>query len=112
MREAVEFAADEVGGEPCAQQRTIQRRDLLLVDFAAKQPKLALDSLPDQRSWIGACDGFLQSGFDVAIWDAACTQVSRDTVGSLFPVFRAMANELFGVARVIQEVFAFQTLNC
>ena len=56
--------------------------------------------------------GFLQSGFDVAIRDAACAQVSRDTVGSLFPVFRAVANELFGVARVIQQVFAFQTLNC
>ncbi len=55
--------------------------------------------------------GGFKGGFDVAVGHAAGAEIARDAVFALFAGFGAVASELFGVAGVIDQTFAFQAIH-
>src|SRR5215469_7455584 len=111
MRYATDFFANEVRREAGSEQRAVQRRKLALVNLSSRHSQFPFNALADQRGRIGILGSFLQRGFDVAIGNAACAKLPRDSELTLLPRFRAKAYKLFRIAGVIDQVLAFQALD-
>ncbi len=111
MGETVEFSADDVAREAGGQQRTIERGEFALIDFAAEEAEFAFDALANECGGIGLFGGFFHGGFDVAVRDAAGAQVAGDAEVALFAGLGAKARELARVAGVIDQIFALQTVD-
>jgi len=105
--EGFEFAADGVGGEAGAEQRTVERGDFLGVDFAAlfaagEEFEFALQARADGGAFRFRVGGVGDGCVDVAVRDAAGAQIAGDAEFALAADFRALAHKLFGVSRVVQ----------
>jgi hypothetical protein len=109
--EGFEFPADYIGGKAGAQEAPIHCGHLALIDFAAKGAEFAFEALADDCGFVDFFCGLSQSGFDVAVRDAAGAQVPRNSKSALAPDFRALADELFGKALVINHLGALQTVH-
>src|SRR5207302_8996683 len=92
------------------EEAAIEPSELFLVDElsgagvsggrAAEGAQLALDALADKRSFVGLLGGFFESGFDVAVGDAAGAQVACDAECALGAGFGGVAGERLGVTGV------------
>src|SRR6266705_4545124 len=106
-----EFAADEVGGEAGAEEGAVERGDFAVVNFAAEKLHLPFDALADERSFVRFLGYFVQGGFDVAIRDAAGAEVAGDAEFALLARFGALPRELLGIAGVVNQTRALQSLD-
>lgn len=105
-----EFSADGVGGETGAEEGTVERGDFAVVDLftclgAAEKLELAIDALADDGGFVGVARGGFEGRSDVAIRDAAGTQLAGDAKFALFANLGALASELFGVAGIVDQAF-------
>ena len=114
--EGFEFAADDVGGKACGEEGAVDRGEFLVVNFlfhfgvckykprtaAPKRAEFAFYALTDDGSFVFGVGGIRQCLVDMAIGDAAGTEVASDAEFALFADFGALAGELFGVARVVE----------
>jgi hypothetical protein len=103
-----QFAADGVGGKAGAEQGAVERGDFLLVDGAAEKFEFALDALTDGGLLGVVAGGFGDGDFDVAVRNAAGAEVSGDAKFALPANLGPLARELFGVARVVDQIVFFQ----
>jgi len=109
--EGVELAADDVGGEAGAEQAAIEGGDFVVGDFAAGEAEFAFDALADERGFVVFLGVFVECSFDVFIGDAAGAEVAGDAEATLAADFGALAGELFGVAGVVDQAFAFEAFE-
>ena len=70
--------------------------------------EFALDAQADGGALGVIVAGFVERGVDVAVGDAAGAEVSGDAVFALAANFGALANELFGVAVVVDHAVFFE----
>jgi hypothetical protein len=98
-----ELTTNGVGGEAGAEQRTIERGDLIVGDFAARELEFAVDAEADGGAFGVGVGAFGDGGFDVGVRNAAGTEVTRDAICPLPADLSALAGELFGVAGVVDH---------
>jgi len=109
--DGLDFAADDVGGKAGAQQAAVEGGELFVVEFAAEGAELAVNALADHGGLVVFLRAFVESGFDVLVGDAASAQVAGDAELALAADFGALADELFGVAGVVDEAFALEAVE-
>ncbi len=76
-----EFAADDVGGETCAEEAAVEGSELAIIDLlycigAAIGAQLTFDSLPDDGGLVRVPGGFFKGGFET-FWMRSSSAVRR-----------------------------------
>jgi hypothetical protein len=107
-RQRLQFSPHHVRGKSGAQEAPVDGSHFLFVDFAAVGAEFAFDALADHGALIILLGRLFQRGVNVPVRDAACAEVARDAKLSLLASFGALARELFGVARVVNQAVLFQ----
>jgi len=105
--EALEFAADEIGREACAEERPIKRGDFLVIHLffrgrAAIGFEFAFDALADHGGGIVVRRGLFESGINLRVGNAAGAQFAGDAELALLAGFGAVTGELPGVDFVVE----------
>ena len=104
MGDALEFGANDVGGEARGQEAAIKRSELALVDLAANVGKPALEACADERGFVSLRENGIEGGFDVAVGDAAAAKIASDAITSLTAQPGVVTCELEGVTRVVEII--------
>jgi hypothetical protein len=110
--ERVQLVADDVGGESGAEEAAVEGGDFVFGDFAAREAEFTFDALANESDFVVLLGVFFEGGFDVAVGNAAGAEVAGDAEAALAADFRALASELFGVASVVDQAFAFEAVDC
>jgi hypothetical protein len=104
MSYVAELGADYVGGKAGAEESAIEGGEFFFVDGAAKLGELALETGADKRGFVGIGEGGGESGFDVAVGDAASAEFAGDPETPLAAGLGVMAGEFAGVAGVVEVI--------
>ena len=79
-----------------------------MVEGAAEEFEFALDAKADGGALGVVVAGIFNGGLDLRVRDAASSEVSGDAEFTLAADFRALTNELFGVAGVVEHAVFFE----
>jgi hypothetical protein len=106
-----DFAADNFSGESGAEKAAVEGSELAVIEFAAKGAEFAVDTLANDGGFVMFLSVFGEGGVNVLIGYAAGAQVAGDAKFALMADFGALADELFGVARVVEETVSLEAVH-
>jgi len=102
--DALELGANDVRREARGEEAAIERRELALVELAAKVREPALEAGADERGFVGLGENGIECGFDVAVGHAAAAEVASDAVASLTAQPSVVTGELEGITCVVEII--------